>query len=112
MFLYEEREMWQQRPCPVPLLKVMALSVIHLQPLRLVLLDALMIDYMTLVDSYISTSHYKPDDLQHISMVSNSQMIVFVFIFFFNSSLPQRKNLVILTLIHTFSGVVVISLRL
>ncbi|XP_030247684.1 piRNA biogenesis protein EXD1 [Sparus aurata] len=70
----KEREMWQQRPCPVPLLKVMALSVIHLQPLRLVLLDALMIDYMTLVDSYISTSHYKPDDLQHISMEDMLEM--------------------------------------
>ncbi|XP_073340195.1 piRNA biogenesis protein EXD1 [Pagrus major] len=62
------KEMWQKRPCPVPLLKVMALSVIHLQPLRLVLLDALMIDYMALVDSYISSSHYEPDELQHISM--------------------------------------------
>lgn len=81
MFLYKEQEMWQQRPCPVPLLKVMALSVIHLQPLRLVLLDALMIDYMALVDSYISSSHYKPDDLQHISMVSNSPVIVVVFLF-------------------------------
>ncbi|KAM8737039.1 piRNA biogenesis protein EXD1 isoform 1-T4 [Acanthopagrus schlegelii] len=70
----KEQEMWQQRPCPVPLLKVMALSVIHLQPLRLVLLDALMIDYMALVDSYISSSHYKPDDLQHISMEDMLEM--------------------------------------
>ena len=84
--------MWQQRPCPVPLLKVMALSVIHLQPLRLVLLDALMVDYMILVDSYISTSHYKPDDLQHISMVSNSQMIVFVFLYFFLIPLSSKET--------------------
>uniref|UniRef100_A0A3Q3F2S1 PiRNA biogenesis protein EXD1-like n=1 Tax=Labrus bergylta TaxID=56723 RepID=A0A3Q3F2S1_9LABR len=64
----EEREMWQKRPCPVPLLKVMALSVIHLQPLRLVLLDALMTDYVTLVDSYLNSSHFQPDELEHVSM--------------------------------------------
>ncbi|XP_041668113.1 piRNA biogenesis protein EXD1 [Cheilinus undulatus] len=66
----EEREMWQKRPCPVPLLKVMALSVIHLQPLRLVLLDALMMDYMTLVDSYLKSSHFQPDELEHVTMES------------------------------------------
>lgn len=66
----EEREVWQKRPCPVPLLKVMALSVIHLQPLRLVLLDALMTDYMALVDSYLNSSHFQPDELQHVTMES------------------------------------------
>ncbi|KAM9341268.1 piRNA biogenesis protein EXD1 [Symphorus nematophorus] len=66
----EEREMWQRRPCPLPLLKVMALSVIHLQPLRLVLLDRLMTDYMALVDSYLSSSHYQPDELEHVNMES------------------------------------------
>ncbi|XP_035529299.1 piRNA biogenesis protein EXD1 isoform X2 [Morone saxatilis] len=64
----EEREMWQKRPCPVPLLKVMALSVIHLQPLRLVLLDTLMTDYVAVVDSYLSSSHYEPDELEHVNM--------------------------------------------
>lgn len=68
--------MWQKRPCPVPLLKVMALSVIHLQPLRLVLLDTLMTDYMALVDSYLNSSHYEPDELEHVSMVGNSQHFV------------------------------------
>uniref|UniRef100_A0A3B4YIY8 Exonuclease 3'-5' domain containing 1 n=1 Tax=Seriola lalandi dorsalis TaxID=1841481 RepID=A0A3B4YIY8_SERLL len=66
----EEKEMWYKRPCPVTLLKVMALSVIHLQPLRLVLLDALMTDYMALVDSYLNSSHYEPDELEHVSMES------------------------------------------
>ncbi|XP_070698500.1 piRNA biogenesis protein EXD1 [Pempheris klunzingeri] len=66
----EEREMWYKRPCPVALLKVMALSVIHLQPLRLVLLDTLMTDYMALVDSYINSSHYEPDKLEHVTMDS------------------------------------------
>lgn len=61
--------MWYKRPCPLPLMKVMALSVIHLQPLRLVLLDTLMTDYMTLVDSYLNSSHYQPDELEQISMV-------------------------------------------
>ncbi|KAM4542803.1 piRNA biogenesis protein EXD1 [Odontesthes bonariensis] len=64
----EEREMWFKRPCPVPLLKVMVLSVIHLQPLRLVLLDSLMNDYMALVDSYLNSSHYQPDELEHVNM--------------------------------------------
>ncbi|XP_072221299.1 piRNA biogenesis protein EXD1 [Leuresthes tenuis] len=64
----EEREMWYKRPCSVPLLKVMVLSVIHLQPLRLVLLDSLMNDYMTLVDSYLNSTHYQPDELEHVSM--------------------------------------------
>ncbi|XP_008287985.1 piRNA biogenesis protein EXD1 [Stegastes partitus] len=66
----EEREMWYKRPCPVSLLKVLALSVIHLQPLRLVLLDTLMSDYMALVDSYLSSSHYEPDELEHVNMES------------------------------------------
>lgn len=71
MFLQEESEMWHMRPCPLLLLKVMALSVIHLQPLRLVLLDTLMRDYMALVDSYLSSSHYQPDELAHVGMVGN-----------------------------------------
>lgn len=64
----------QKRPCPIPLLKLMALSVIHLQPLRLALIDTLMMDYMALVDSYLHSSHYEPDELQHVSMVSFSFM--------------------------------------
>lgn len=70
-FLQEEIEMWQKRPCPVPLLKLMALSVIHLLPLRLALLDNLMMDYMALVDLYLNSSYYEPDELQHVSMVSH-----------------------------------------
>lgn len=69
-FTKEESEMWHTRPCPLPLLKVMALSVSHLQPLRLVLLDTLMRDYMALVDSYLSSSHYQPDELAHVGMES------------------------------------------
>ncbi|XP_060938987.1 piRNA biogenesis protein EXD1 [Limanda limanda] len=68
--IQDEREMWFKRPCPVTLLKVMAQSVIHLQPLRLVLLDNLMIDYMTLVDSYLHSSHYEPDGLDLVRMKS------------------------------------------
>lgn len=68
-------KLWQMRPCPVPLLKLMALSVIHLQPLRLVLLDNLMRDFMTLVDSYLNSSHYEPDEVQHVTMVSPLQIL-------------------------------------
>uniref|UniRef100_A0A4W5LQK4 Exonuclease 3'-5' domain containing 1 n=1 Tax=Hucho hucho TaxID=62062 RepID=A0A4W5LQK4_9TELE len=45
----EDKEVWYIRPCPASLLKIMALSVIHLQPLRLA-------DYTGLVDSYLSSS--------------------------------------------------------
>lgn len=73
-----EKEMWCKRPCPVALLKVMALSVIHLQPLRLVLLDALMTDYMALVDSYLKSSQYEPGELENLTMVSTSKSILSV----------------------------------
>uniref|UniRef100_A0A8C6MKC9 3'-5' exonuclease domain-containing protein n=1 Tax=Nothobranchius furzeri TaxID=105023 RepID=A0A8C6MKC9_NOTFU len=66
----EAMEMWYKRPCSVPLLKVMAVSVIHLQPLRLVLLDTLMHDYVALVDSYLTSSHFEPHGLEHVDMVS------------------------------------------
>uniref|UniRef100_A0A3P9LTV6 3'-5' exonuclease domain-containing protein n=1 Tax=Oryzias latipes TaxID=8090 RepID=A0A3P9LTV6_ORYLA len=55
----KDMEVWYERPCPAPLLKVMVVSVIHLQPLRLMLLDTLMNDYMTLVDSYLNSSYYE-----------------------------------------------------
>lgn len=53
----KDREDWYVRPCSAQLLKVLALSVIHLQRLRFVLLDALLSDYTSLVDSYLSSSH-------------------------------------------------------
>lgn len=67
--------MWFIRPCPVTLMKAMALAVVHLQPLRLVLMDTLMVDYMTLVDSYINSSQYEPDELQHVGKVSQKLAI-------------------------------------
>ncbi|XP_047467358.1 piRNA biogenesis protein EXD1 [Mugil cephalus] len=70
----EDREMWYKRPCPVHLLKVMALSVIHLQPLRLVLLDMLMTDYMVLVDSYLNSSYCQPDELECVNMESELEL--------------------------------------
>ncbi|XP_054652353.1 piRNA biogenesis protein EXD1 isoform X2 [Dunckerocampus dactyliophorus] len=66
----EETELWYKRPCPTPMLKVLALSVIHLQPLRLVLLDTLLTDYMTLVDTYLTNSQYPLDNLESINMES------------------------------------------
>uniref|UniRef100_A0A1A8QWI3 Exonuclease 3'-5' domain containing 1 n=2 Tax=Nothobranchius rachovii TaxID=451742 RepID=A0A1A8QWI3_9TELE len=66
----EAMEMWYKRPCSVPLLKVMVVSVIHLQPLRLVLLDTLMHDYVALVDSYLTSSHFEPHGLEHVDMES------------------------------------------
>lgn len=63
--------MWYKRPCPVPLLKVMVLTVIYLQRLRLVLLNNLMTDYMDLVDSYLSSYYYEYDGLDHLTMVRN-----------------------------------------
>lgn len=62
----EDKEMWYARPCPAPLLKVMAISVIHLQPLRLVLLDLLMSDYTDLVDSYLRSAQDDPVGTENI----------------------------------------------
>ncbi|XP_041711107.1 piRNA biogenesis protein EXD1 isoform X1 [Coregonus clupeaformis] len=66
----EDKAVWYVRPCPLSLLKVMALSVIHLQPLRLVLLDALMADYTGLVDSYLSGSREEPVHMQNVGSSS------------------------------------------
>ncbi|XP_062868105.1 piRNA biogenesis protein EXD1 [Trichomycterus rosablanca] len=62
----EDKEVWYARPCPAPLLKVMALSVIHLQPLRLVLLDVLMSDYTNLVDCYLRSAQDEPVRTENI----------------------------------------------
>ncbi|XP_053334222.1 piRNA biogenesis protein EXD1 [Clarias gariepinus] len=66
----EDREVWYIRPCPASLIKVMALSVIHLLPLRLALLDALMSDYTSLVDSYLKTGQEDPVCTEDIGKTS------------------------------------------
>ncbi|KAI2654802.1 piRNA biogenesis protein EXD1 [Labeo rohita] len=50
-------EVWYVRPSTPALMNVMAASVCHLLPLRLVLLDALMSDYTILVDAFMSSYH-------------------------------------------------------
>ena len=70
--IQEDSEVWYVRPCPVSLLKVMALGVVHLLPLRLVLLDALMADYTGLVDSYLRASRQEPVHTQHIGTVRHT----------------------------------------
>lgn len=66
----EDAEVWQVRPSPDPLLRLMAVSVVHLHALRSVLLDNLMMDYMNLVDSYLNNSNYKPGELQQVDRVT------------------------------------------
>ncbi|KAG7466382.1 hypothetical protein MATL_G00164140 [Megalops atlanticus] len=73
-FTEEDRKVWYVRPCPASLLKVMALSVIHLQPLRLVLLDTLMSDYTSRVDSYLSQSQEEPVRMQPIGTSSGLEL--------------------------------------
>lgn len=68
-FWQEETKVWYKRPCPLPLLNVMALSVVHLQPLRMALLDSLLMDYTALVDTYLSNSQFPLDDLENINLV-------------------------------------------
>ncbi|XP_077096312.1 piRNA biogenesis protein EXD1 isoform X2 [Siphateles boraxobius] len=53
-------EVWYLRPCPAVLMSAMAFSVLHLLPLRLLLLDALMADYTLLVDTHMSSGHHQP----------------------------------------------------
>ncbi|KAK7142960.1 hypothetical protein R3I94_012344 [Phoxinus phoxinus] len=55
-------EVWYLRPCPPVLMGAMASSVLHLLPLRLLLLDALMADYTLLVDAHMSSGHDKSLD--------------------------------------------------
>ncbi|XP_043119187.1 piRNA biogenesis protein EXD1-like [Puntigrus tetrazona] len=52
-------EVWYVRPAPPALMNIMAASVSHLLPLRLVLLDALMSDFTILVDAYMSSCHHQ-----------------------------------------------------
>lgn len=70
--LQEKAHLWQKRPCQVPLLTLMALSVTHLMPLRLALMQTLMMDYMTLVDLCLENSYFELDELRHLNMVSNA----------------------------------------
>ncbi|XP_058604339.1 piRNA biogenesis protein EXD1 isoform X2 [Onychostoma macrolepis] len=65
-------EVWYVRPSPPALMNVMAASVRHLLPLRLVLLDALMSDYTILVDAYMSSYH---DQSLHIEQSFKPQLI-------------------------------------
>lgn len=66
----EDAEVWQARPCPFPVLRLMAVAVVHLHALRLVLLDNLMMDYVNLVDSCLNNSNYKPGELQDVNTVT------------------------------------------
>ncbi|XP_067312365.1 piRNA biogenesis protein EXD1 [Pseudorasbora parva] len=60
-------EVWYLRPCPPALMALMAASVRHLLPLRLILLDALMSDYTVLVDAYMSSHSQSLSFLQEES---------------------------------------------
>ncbi|XP_053701065.1 piRNA biogenesis protein EXD1 isoform X1 [Synchiropus splendidus] len=62
----KETQMWHKRPCPLPLLKAMALSVMHLKSLRRVQMDCLMMDFMVLVDAHLTSSRYGPDEMKHV----------------------------------------------
>lgn len=67
--LKEDAEVWRLRPCPLRVLRLMAVSVIHLQALRLVLLDNLMMDCTTVMESCLNNSSCNPGELQHINLV-------------------------------------------
>ncbi|KAM5235439.1 piRNA biogenesis protein EXD1 [Ctenodactylus gundi] len=58
----ENPEVWFTRPLSPALLKILALEAIYLLPLRLVLLDDMMSDLTTLVDSYLNTYREGPAD--------------------------------------------------
>lgn len=81
MCFQEGVEVWRLRPCPLPVLRLMAVSVTHLQALRLVLMDNLMMDYMKVMESYLNNSSYKPGELQHINLVALTIQLFFFFSF-------------------------------
>ncbi|XP_028677867.1 piRNA biogenesis protein EXD1 [Erpetoichthys calabaricus] len=66
-FISKSPEIFYDRPCPAHLLSAMALSVVHLQELRLALLDALMSDFTSLVDTYLSINLEEPVHFQALS---------------------------------------------
>lgn len=66
----KEQQVWLARPCPAALMRPMVLSVSHLMPLRLHLMDTLMADYLLLVDCYLNSSHYLPDEVEDVSRES------------------------------------------
>nr|XP_033808567.1 piRNA biogenesis protein EXD1 isoform X2 [Geotrypetes seraphini] len=55
--------LWLVRPISPLLLKVLALEVVYLLPLRLVMLDEMMSDYVALVDGYLDGYRQNPPSL-------------------------------------------------
>lgn len=53
--IQDEQDIWFVRPTPPRLLKVLALKALYLLPLRSVLMDEMMSDYTSLVDTYLNT---------------------------------------------------------
>nr|XP_002717830.1 piRNA biogenesis protein EXD1 isoform X1 [Oryctolagus cuniculus]XP_051678015.1 piRNA biogenesis protein EXD1 isoform X1 [Oryctolagus cuniculus]XP_051678016.1 piRNA biogenesis protein EXD1 isoform X1 [Oryctolagus cuniculus]XP_051678017.1 piRNA biogenesis protein EXD1 isoform X1 [Oryctolagus cuniculus]XP_051678018.1 piRNA biogenesis protein EXD1 isoform X1 [Oryctolagus cuniculus] len=53
--IQENPDVWFTRPLSPSLLKILALEATYLLPLRLVLLDEMMLDLTTLVDGYLNT---------------------------------------------------------
>ncbi|XP_029454462.1 piRNA biogenesis protein EXD1 isoform X1 [Rhinatrema bivittatum] len=61
--LQADPNVWLLRPTPPSLLKVLALEVVYLLPLRLVLMDELMSDFVSLVDGYLDAYRQNPPGL-------------------------------------------------
>ncbi|XP_030070406.1 piRNA biogenesis protein EXD1 isoform X2 [Microcaecilia unicolor] len=59
----EDPSEWLVRPVPPLLLKVLALKVVYLLPLRLVMLDEMMSDFVALVDGYLDGCRQNPPAL-------------------------------------------------
>uniref|UniRef100_A0A8C5R5U9 3'-5' exonuclease domain-containing protein n=1 Tax=Leptobrachium leishanense TaxID=445787 RepID=A0A8C5R5U9_9ANUR len=80
----DDPNIWFERALAPPLLKVLALEVVHLLALRLVMLDSMMADFTLLVDGYLNacrqdktnllvspeqTSNELPKELQQLSLL-------------------------------------------
>ncbi|XP_053567703.1 piRNA biogenesis protein EXD1 [Bombina bombina] len=70
----ENNKVWFERPLSQPLLKVLALEVLHLLPLRLVMLDAMMFDFTSLVDGYLNTYRQRTMELLGSTELSSSEL--------------------------------------
>ncbi|KAM9294451.1 piRNA biogenesis protein EXD1 [Gastrophryne carolinensis] len=65
---------WLDRPVPPALLKVLALDVKYILNLRLVMLDAMLLDFTMLVDSYLNTYRQGAGEALGSAEMSSSEL--------------------------------------
>uniref|UniRef100_A0A8C5LW50 3'-5' exonuclease domain-containing protein n=1 Tax=Leptobrachium leishanense TaxID=445787 RepID=A0A8C5LW50_9ANUR len=70
----EHPGIWMSRPLPVSCLKLLALEVVHLSPLRLVMLDAMMADFTHSVERCLNSHQHRTWAVQNRNVFSGSDL--------------------------------------